>query len=135
MKAMSGIDLVEIDRFRQLNPEILRRFLERVFTFGERTYIAASFEKAAGLFCAKEAAAKALGCGIGPVSWQELEITHTAEGNPQINLHGNARRLASRLGIISFSVSISHTRQYATAVALALGSAQEGVGIGSCIDG
>ena len=72
----SGIDLVEIERFRQLKPEILERFYKRVFTPGEIEHIGGSFERAAGLFAAKEAIVKALGCGIGPVSWQEVEILH-----------------------------------------------------------
>jgi len=67
-RVLSGIDLVEIARFRALNPAIRARFYQRVFTQEERTYAGASLQRAAGLFAAKEAAVKALGCGIGPVS-------------------------------------------------------------------
>jgi holo-[acyl-carrier protein] synthase len=120
MKIASGIDLVEIERFRQLKPEILKRFLERVYTPAEREHIGASFERAAGLFAAKEALVKALGCGIGPVGWQEVEIRHQGEGNPVASLHGRAAALARELGILDISLSISHTREHATAVAVAI---------------
>lgn len=116
----SGIDLVEIERFKQLKPEILERFYRRVFTPGEIEHIGGSFERAAGLFAAKEAIVKALGCGIGPVSWQEVEILHNAEGNPLTQLHGAAADLADNLGNMHWSLSISHTKLHATAIAIAL---------------
>ena len=120
MRITSGIDLVEIDRFRQLKPEILTRFYQRVFTPAEITYIGQRFEAAAGIFSAKEAVVKALGCGIGPVSWQDVEIRHNEEGTPQVQLHGSALQLAKRMGVQQWSLSISHTREYANAMAVAL---------------
>jgi phosphopantetheine--protein transferase-like protein len=120
MRISSGIDLVEIARFRQLKPEILARFYKRVFTPAEIAYIGKRFEAAAGIFSAKEAVVKALGCGIGPVSWQEIEIWHNAEGTPHVELHGNALELATRMGMQQCSLSISHTQNYANAVAVAL---------------
>jgi len=71
----SGIDLVEIGRFSQLDPAIRKRFYARVFTPEELGYIGELFNKAAGIFAAKEAVAKALGCGIGPISWQDINFT------------------------------------------------------------
>ncbi len=120
MRIATGIDLVEIARFRQLKPEILARFYQRVFTTGEIAYIGQRFEAAAGIFCAKEAVVKALGCGIGPVSWQEIVIHHSAEGMPQVELHGSALDLAKQMGMQQCSLSISHTQEYANAVAVAL---------------
>ena len=61
MEIFSGIDLVEIDRFRQLNPAIRMRFFKRVFTVDELTYIQDMDQRAAGIFAAKEACAKSLG--------------------------------------------------------------------------
>ena len=72
----TGIDLVEIDRFINLNPAVRKRFYRRVFTESELGYIGESFNRAAGIFAAKEAVAKALGCGIGPISWQDIIIRH-----------------------------------------------------------
>ncbi len=120
MKIASGIDLVEVERFRQLKPEILKRFSQRVFTASERQHIGGSFERAAGLFAAKEAIVKALGCGIGPVGWQDLEVQHESEGNPVAHLRGMAANIAKEKGIVEISISISHTREHATAVAVAI---------------
>lgn len=119
-KITSGIDLVEIERFRQLKPEIQKRFYRRVFTPAELEHIGSSFERAAGMFAAKEAVVKALGCGIGPVSWQDVEIDHQADGNPLLCLHNAADKIAANMGIAQWSISISHTRQHATAIAIAL---------------
>ena len=120
MKIASGIDLVEVERFRQLKPEILKRFYKRVFTIQELGHIGSSYERAAGLFAAKEAIVKALGCGIGPVGWQEVEIQHQSEGNPVVRLQGSAADLAQEKGIDEISVSISHTREHAIAMAVAI---------------
>jgi holo-[acyl-carrier protein] synthase len=116
----TGIDLVEIHRLEELNPAIRERFLERVFTSAE---IAESQDQNifyAGRFAAKEAVAKALGCGIGPVSWQEIEIRRGELGQPVLKLHGNAQQIAQELKLTSWSISISHTREHAAAIAVAI---------------
>jgi len=115
----SGIDLVEVARFRELDPRILKRFYERVFTPQESEYIGESFERAAGIFAAKEALVKALGCGIGPVSWQEIAIQYDSQGKPAPVFSGNAKAIADLMGIAAWSVSISHTKNSAIAMAVA----------------
>jgi holo-[acyl-carrier protein] synthase len=119
MWIFSGIDLVEIDRFRQLNPAIRKRFFERVFTADELSYIQNMDQRAAGIFAAKEACAKALGCGIGPVHWVDIEVTHTSQNQPQISLHGKAQSVATSKKIADWSVSITHTKETAAAVVIA----------------
>lgn len=120
MRTCCGIDLVEIDRFRNLKPEILNRFFQRVFTKEELDYIGGRMERAAGLFAAKEAVVKVLGCGIGPVSWQEIKVLHTNQGAPTIILLGNAVKIANSMRASGWSLSISHTRHLANAVAFCL---------------
>ena len=119
MEIFSGIDLVEIHRFQQLNPAIRKRFFQRVFTADETAYIQDQDQKAAGLFAAKEACAKALGCGIGPIRWRDIEITHTLENQPRIMLHAKAYEIAASKHISSWSVSITHTKETAAAVVIA----------------
>ena len=116
----TGIDLVEITRFEQLNPKIKERFLQRVFTQAELEGAQRSPQHLAGLFAAKEAAAKALGCGIGKVSWKDLEINNNAEGRPELVLHEAAEITAQNSGWKSWSLSISHTRTHAVATVTAL---------------
>lgn len=116
----SGIDLVEISRLEALNPAIRERFLARVFTPAELADAQGRWDTLAGRFAAKEAVVKALGCGIGVVAWKDIEILRTKSGEPLLVLHGAAQRLATELGLTTWSISISHTR--ASAVATAIGA-------------
>lgn len=116
----SGIDLVEIRRMASQRPEIHARFLQRVFTPLELEQAGGSTASLAGRFAAKEAVAKALGCGIGAVGWQAIEIQRGEHGEPLLVLSGKALQAAEDLGLSTWSVSISHTRTYAVAVAVAL---------------
>jgi holo-[acyl-carrier protein] synthase len=116
----TGIDLVEIERFRNLDPRIKIRFCKRVFTDKELNSTGESDEKLAGRFAAKEAAAKALGCGIGPVHWHDLEVLEDPQGKPILELHGEAQNIAQKKGWSSWSVSITHTSVIAAAVVTAL---------------
>jgi len=122
-----GIDLVEIDRFSQLDFTIRKRFYTRVFTSEELDYIGESFNKAAGIFAAKEAVAKALGCGIGPISWQDISISHTSDNQPIVTLLGRAQEKAKTLHIKQWSISITHTKITAAAIAVA-SAADNGIG-------
>ena len=117
-KIRSGIDLVEIQRFRKLNPSILQHFIQRVLTRAEQAESSGSLIRLAGKFAAKEAAVKAVGCGIGPVCWQEIEILHNSAGQPTLVLYGNAMKFAIEQRITDWSVSISHTADYAVAEAV-----------------
>jgi holo-[acyl-carrier protein] synthase len=117
----TGIDLIEIQRFKNLDPSILSRFIARVLTEDEQTEVKNSLPKLAGKFAAKEAAVKALGCGIGPIAWQEVEILHDPEGQPKLNLHGRAIQVANEQHLTEWSLSISHTQQYATAIVVMVG--------------
>ncbi len=115
-----GVDLIEIDRFKNLNPAIRGRFIQRVYTAAERKLCADRDESLAGRFAVKEAVAKALGCGIGVVHWQDIETLVNEEGQPQLKLHGPAKKLAAELGFYTWSVSITHTAKLAMAFVVAL---------------
>lgn len=116
----SGIDLLQIDRLTRLNPAIKARFLARVFTPREIDECADRDDSLAGHFAAKEATAKALGCGIGEVGWKEIEILADERGKPRLMLHASAQETAKQAGWISWSVSISHTKDHAVAMVTAL---------------
>lgn len=119
----TGVDIIEIDRLASLKPEIRVRFIQRVYTPAEIALAGSENADAffAGRFAAKEAVAKALGTGIGPVSWQEVEILRGAEQEPVLHLHGQAARLAQEMGLTTWSVSISHSHSHAIATATAIG--------------
>ena len=117
----SGVDLIEIERFERIEPNIRTRFLHRVLTAQERLEVKDNNATLAGKFAAKEAVVKALGCGIGPVSFQEMEILHDRNGQPILNLYENAKRIAEENNLTTWSVSISHSQHYAVAVAIFAG--------------
>ena len=117
----TGIDLIEVERFRSQKPEIRQRFLARVYTDAELAYCGENDQHLAGRFAAKEAVSKALGCGIGEVSWQEIEILDDELGAPVLHLYGKAAERAERMGLTDWSVSITHVKEYAAAVAVAVG--------------
>lgn len=112
---MTGVDIIEIERIRAASARA--SFLRGVFTERELRYWEThgkSVETLAGLWCAKEATVKALGCGFRfrPTA---VEILHTPEGAPAVVLHGKA---AERFAEITVEVSISHCKAYAVAVAI-----------------
>lgn len=115
-----GVDIVEIERLEKLNPKIRSRFLKRVFTQNELDQSKEQNQHLCGLFAAKEAVSKALGTGIGLVAWQDIEILHAPSGEPSVHLHRHAHFVAEQKGLIEWSVSISHDRDKAVAVAVAL---------------
>jgi holo-[acyl-carrier protein] synthase len=117
----TGIDLLDIDRLDKLAPNIRNRFLQRVFTEVELDQAKDSIPSLSGLFCVKEAVSKALGCGIGKIGWQEIETLTDAQGAPSIHLHGQAAQLAEQIGLTTWVVSISHTRNMAVASVTAIG--------------
>lgn len=112
----AGIDIVKVERIKRACAN--RRFVERVFTRREIEYFQSrnnNPQTVAGTFAAKEAFAKALGCGFGRIGWREVEILHDARGKPYINFCGNARHEVEKLGGKRVWVSISHTREFAVA--------------------
>lgn len=121
MLIRSGIDTIEISRLDDIRPAIRERFIQRVFTPLEIQQLRDQNENLSGVFAAKEAVSKALGTGIGAVHWRDIEIVHLPTGQPTVQLHGQAARVAQSLGLTQWSVSISHDRDKAVAVAVALG--------------
>lgn len=117
----SGIDLVEIDRFRTLQPQLRQRFIERVFTPAEIELCHDRDTSLAGRFAAKEAVAKALGTGIGEVRWQDIEILSDENKTPIVHLHAKAAEIAAELGLTQWSVSITHTETMAAGQAIGYG--------------
>ena len=122
MNLHSGIDTIEISRLAEIQEPIRNRFITRVFTPKEISQAKNRNEVLSGIFAAKEAVSKALGTGIGFVSWQEIEILHLPSGQPTLFLHGNAKSTSMQLGLQNWSVSISHDRNKAVAMAVAVGN-------------
>jgi holo-[acyl-carrier protein] synthase len=121
MKLATGVDLIEIARVEEVIARHGRRYLERIFTPAELNYCGKRAESLAGRFAAKEAVAKALGTGIGDVAWKEIEILGDEQNAPALTLHGAAQTKANKLGLTSWSVSISHSQSHSVAFVVAIG--------------
>jgi holo-[acyl-carrier protein] synthase len=115
----SGIDLVEIDRIQKSLERFGERFLDRIFTAGEKRYCLSkknAAESLAARFAAKEAGAKALGTGISHgVAWLEIEVVREPGGRPAIAFHGRAAEYAKRIGVRNMALSLTHSRSTAMA--------------------
>ena len=122
MKLACGIDTIEIERVKRALERYGTRFLTRIYTVRELDDARGNPASLAARFAAKEAVAKALGCGIGTIQWQDVEIQKGAHGEPLLFLYGNARQLAQNLGLNVWSISLSHSRDYAVAMAVAIES-------------
>ena len=114
-----GIDLIDIDRIVGVLGRHPSRFRQRVLTKHEQRYVGRKVERLAGRWAAKEAISKVLGLGVRGVGWREIEVLPNRAGQPQVYLHGRAAIRAEDMGLDEVSVSISHERRMAVAVAVA----------------
>lgn len=114
-----GIDLIENQRIADGIARFGDRFLNRFFTPNERAECEDQPHRLAARLAAKEAVAKALGTGIGDVGWRDIEIRADERGRPRLILHNAAAALSAELGLTEWDVSLTHTRVYASAVAVA----------------
>lgn len=126
MNLSSGIDLIEIERIQKALDRHGERFLKRIYTPAELQIARNSAPELAARFAAKEAASKALGTGIGPVSWREIEIVNKPSGKPVLRLSGRAKTIAQAQGFDTWSVSLTHSRGMAAAVVVCLGETRDG---------
>lgn len=114
-----GTDIVRIGRIRRiLGKRQGEAFARRVLTDPELEIFSAHSNPAAYLakrFAAKEAAAKALGTGIGKVSFQHLQVANDGQGAPRLQFHGYARELQERRGIRNIHLSLADEEDAAIA--------------------
>jgi holo-[acyl-carrier protein] synthase len=111
----TGVDLAEVARIREAIGRHGDRFVRRIYTSAEIAYVeskANRFERYAGRFAAKEAGMKAIGTGWKRgVRWQDFEVFNLPSGRPTLRLHGEAARIAEKMGVTTVSLSITHTSE------------------------
>ena len=117
-----GTDIVELNRVAESYERLGDRFAQRILTQAEMQEFSQSQRKIAFLgkrFCIKEAAAKALGTGIGRgVSWQHMWVEHNDDGAPTLCFGGGALKQLETIGGGRVHVSVSDEREYATATVI-----------------
>ena len=116
---LTGIDMIEVQRLQLAVERHGERFLQRIFTHAELDQLHGNIPSLAARFAGKEAVAKALATGIGPVSWLEIEILRGKAREPILQLYGEAKQLAEQCGVTRWAISLSHTHLHAIAMVVA----------------
>jgi holo-[acyl-carrier protein] synthase len=109
-----GVDLVDLTRFKE-SLDRTPGLADRLFTATERQLGIASL---AATFAAKEAVAKALGAPR-ELQWQDVEVSRSDSGRPSLEVTGTVADAATRLGVATWHVSLSHDAGMAIAMVVA----------------
>ena len=117
-----GNDIIEIERIEKAiskegfkNKVYTQRELENIRKRGNRT------ETYAGIFSAKEAISKAIGTGVREFSLTDLEILNDDLGKPYVVVSEKLDKILKvKKESYQIEISISHSRKYATAMAIIL---------------
>jgi holo-[acyl-carrier protein] synthase len=117
-----GTDIIEVERIRAAHERFGDRFLNRILRPAEIAYCLNHSLPAphlAARFAAKEAISKAFGTGVGAeLGWLDLEVGRRDSGQPFVILHDKGLRLLAARGGREVHLSLSHTQNYACAVAV-----------------
>jgi holo-[acyl-carrier protein] synthase len=117
-----GIDIIEVERIREVWKRHGERFARRILRDSELAYCLAHSDPAPCLavrFAAKEAVSKAFGTGIGAeLNWQDIEVERLPSGQPVIRLHDAGARLMESRGATRVHLSLTHSTGHAAAVAI-----------------
>ena len=117
-----GTDIVEVARIADALERHGEYFKKRLLTEAEAAIADARKDAVtfyAGRWAAKEAIAKALGCGIGEhCSFTDIEIINNTAGSPQVARYNAAQETFRQLGGKEVMCSISHERNYAVATVI-----------------
>jgi holo-[acyl-carrier protein] synthase len=117
-----GLDLVQISAIASSVEKFGGRFLDRIYTPAELRYCLLDPDTSAihlaARFAAKEAARKVLRLEDDAVGWRSIEVERSPTGFCELLLHDEARARAFHVGFVSFSVSMTHEADYASAVVL-----------------
>ncbi|MCB1123732.1 MAG: holo-ACP synthase [Verrucomicrobiae bacterium] len=120
-----GVDVIEVDRVKQVYERQKDRFLKRVFTEEEQEYCFSKsnpYPHLAARFAAKEAVSKAFSTGIGKLfGWKSSSIYHCPRMQPLVRLDEQGKALLDALNGTEVRITLSHTKATAVAVAVLVG--------------
>jgi holo-[acyl-carrier protein] synthase len=116
-----GADIIEVSRIRSVLLRHGDKFIERILTEEERAYcsgMAHPDKHIAARFAAKEAVSKCFTTGIGAeLGWKSISVYHGARHEPLVRLDEQAQALLAQVGATRILLTLSHTENYAMAVA------------------
>ena len=115
-----GNDIIEIERIEKAisKENFVKKFctekeLENLQKKGNRV------ESFAGVFSAKEAVSKAIGLGVRGYTLTDMEILNDELGKPFVLISEKLDKIIKeKFGEYKIEISISHSKQFATAVAI-----------------
>lgn len=123
MNIYSGVDIIEIDRIKDTIDKWEDNFITRVFTDKEYKYCNTKsfpYPHLAARFSAKEAVIKSLGnFPIPDIKLKDIEILNTTNGKPEVKLHNKIKKYCKH-NKITLELSLSHTKTFAVANAIAI---------------
>lgn len=113
-----GIDVFEVKRIKSAIQQDAG-FVDSIFTEEEISYcdnLKLKFQNYAARFSAKEAFMKALGTGWrSGIRFNDIAVINDELGKPSFKINGIAKEFVLNFGITSMHLSISHTKELATA--------------------
>lgn len=110
MKLKTGIDIVNVNRFRKMKYSENNEFYQKLFDSVELKYCLTfkdPYPIFAGKFAAKEAVQKVL---IKPINFLEIHTRHGKNGEPKIEENVSQKH--------NIEISISHEKDFAVAIAI-----------------
>ncbi|MBE7411996.1 MAG: holo-ACP synthase [Leptospiraceae bacterium] len=119
-KISVGNDIVDNARIRTLLKKFGDRFLHRIFSESEIEYCMQKADPVpflSGRFACKEAFIKAIQLDKHEVlDLREIELFGRDSGKKKLVIHGRSKEMFHNKGFDSISVSISHVKEYSTAI-------------------
>lgn len=110
-----GVDIEKNERFKNIS----KHFLERVYTKNEILY-AQKFknphEHFCAMWCLKEATVKAF--SNLKIPFLEIELSVAPDGKPMLVKNETILNELKRLNLTDIKISLSHSKDYSTAVCL-----------------
>ncbi len=116
-----GTDIIKVDRFEKMVAKG-RKYLKTIFTESEMKYCESKTRKSehyAARFAAKEAVLKAMGMGWRDgYTFSEIEILNDELGKPMVFLYGKVKDFFQKQKLKQITISLSHSKENAIAVAI-----------------
>ena len=114
-----GTDILKISRIENIFNKYGGRFSRRILCRAELNIFEnknKSISFLAKRFSVKEAASKALGTGIGAISWHDFEVKNDSFGAPILKLTGGAKKkmeeICASQALISLSDESDHVLSF-----------------------
>ena len=131
-----GVDIAEVNSWRQAVRDPTTSVIEGTFTLTEQSDahagIAESAQKFATRFAAKEAFLKAISSGRfgtaplrNSIALTDIEVLSDAWGRPRLTLHGEAQKVADARGVQEQHLSLSHEQQFVVAMVVLEGDSKK----------